>query len=75
MLYKSGANGWTELTKFSFQRNDNYLVEWKHFLNCISGREVPLVTVNDSLKVLQIIEAALRSSKSRGKEFITESLD
>ena len=75
MFYKSGANGWTDLAKFSSQRDDSYLAEWKNFLNSVSGHEAPFITGSDGLKVLQIVEAARRSSKSGAKEFITESLD
>jgi len=75
MLYKSSENRWAKLTEFSSQRDDSYLAEWKNFLNCIYGNEVPFITGSDGLKVLQIVEAARRSSKSGAKEFIIESLD
>lgn len=38
-------------------------LELKNFVNCILGREKPLVTGMDGLKALKIAEAALKSSK------------
>jgi len=37
-------------------------LELKHFANCISKKEKPLITGTDGLKALQIAEAALKSS-------------
>jgi UDP-N-acetylglucosamine 3-dehydrogenase len=41
-------------------------LELKHFANCISRKEKPLITGTDGLKALQIAEAALQSS-AQGK--------
>ncbi len=38
-------------------------IELQHFVNCVLGREKPLVTGLDGLKNLQIAEAALKSAK------------
>jgi len=39
-------------------------LELQHFINCILGREKPLITGFDGLKALKIAEAALKSSKT-----------
>lgn len=51
---------WVEV--YRDEEKDSYVSEWKHFLNCISGYEKPLISGNDGLKVLEIIEAVRRSS-------------
>jgi len=35
-----------------------YLEEMKHFVRIIEGKEQPLVTIADGIKVLKIIETA-----------------
>jgi len=51
---------WVEV--YRDEEKDSYVSEWKHFLNCISGYEKPLISGNDGLKVLEIIEAVRQSS-------------
>ena len=51
---------WVEV--YRNEEKDSYVSEWKHFLNCISGYEKPLISGNDGLKVLEIIEAVRQSS-------------
>ena len=51
---------WVEV--YRDEEKDSYVSEWNHFLNCISGYEKPLISGNDGLKVLEIIEAVRQSS-------------
>lgn len=39
-------------------------LELQHFVNCILGKEEPLITAVDGLKAIKIAEAALKSSKT-----------
>ena len=64
-LYEAGSNGWRILFCQEHQRNDSYLAEWKHFVECVRQQKTPLITGEDGLKVLEIIEAA-RCSFSDG---------
>ena len=59
-----GANEWRELFCHQHQRDESYLAEWQHFLGCISGMKHPLITGEDGLRVLQIIDAARQASES-----------
>ncbi len=45
--------------------NEMYIEEMKHFLACVRGEEVPLVSVADGLRVLEIALAAKQSAQSR----------
>ena len=62
--FEMGAKQWREFFRHQHQRDDSYLAEWQHFLNCITAREMPLVTGEDGLKVLQIIEASRQASET-----------
>ncbi len=63
-LYEMGANQWKEFYSHPHQRDDSYLAEWQNFIDCVTGHKTPLVTGEDGLKVLEIIEAARISAKS-----------
>ena len=62
--FEVGAKAWCELFCHPHQRDDSYLAEWRHFLACVSGQEASLITGEDGLKVLQVIDAARQSSES-----------
>jgi predicted dehydrogenase len=60
--FEAGAKGWRELYRHQHQRDDSYLAEWHHFLDCINTNTVPLISGEDGSKVLQIIDAARQAS-------------
>jgi len=66
-LYEADAKEWRELFSHPHQRDDSYLAEWKNFIACVTERKTPLITGEDGLKVLQIIEAARHSATSGGQ--------
>jgi predicted dehydrogenase len=62
--FEAGAKAWRELFSHRHQRDDSYLAEWQHFLSCIKEHKTPVITGEDGLKVLQIIDAARQASES-----------
>jgi predicted dehydrogenase len=66
-LYEAAAKEWRELFCHQHHRDDSYLAEWKNFIDCVYEHKMPLVTGEDGLKVLEIIEAA-RISASSGRQ-------
>ncbi len=64
MVYRAGETAWCELFRYQHQRDDSYQAEWKNLLACVSGSRTPLITGEDGLKVLEIIEAARNSAAS-----------
>lgn len=62
--FEAGAKEWRELFRHQHQRDESYLAEWQHLLDCISEQGTPLITGEDGLKVLQIIDAARQASES-----------
>ncbi len=54
---------------FSYSLNDvlsMYDAETKHFINCVDGKEKPLIDLEDGIKTMKVLEAAFVSSE-RGK--------
>lgn len=60
-LFEQGG-AWQTLFTHASQRNESYLAEWRHFLQCIEEGTQPLISGRDGLEVLRIIEAARQSS-------------
>ena len=63
-LFEAGGQGWQELINLPHQRDESYLAEWKNFILSAAEHKTPLVTGEDGLKVLQIIEAVRTSAAS-----------
>ncbi len=61
-LFEQGGNAWQTLFTHKHQRDDSYIEEWNHFLACIADGSPPLISGQDGLAVIRIIEAARRSS-------------
>jgi predicted dehydrogenase len=66
-LYEAGAKEWRELFSHLHQHDDSYMAEWQNFIACVTEHKTPLITGEDGLKVLQIIEAARHSATSGGQ--------
>jgi predicted dehydrogenase len=62
--FEAGAKEWCEIFKHQHQRDDSYLAEWHHFLDCIRDQKAPLITGEDGLQVLRIIDAARYASET-----------
>lgn len=71
--FEPGASDWCELFRHQHQRDDSYLEEWRHFLECINERKVPLVAGEDGLRALQIVEAVRQASASGGQIEVAKS--
>lgn len=62
MMYRAGEKTWSELFRYQHERDDSYRAEWQHFLACVSKSIAPLISGEDGLRVIEIIEAARRSA-------------
>lgn len=62
--FEAGAKEWRELFRHQHQRDDSYLAEWRHFLVCVNEQKTPLISGEDGLRVLKIIEAARTASQT-----------
>jgi len=73
-LYPAGSNEWLELFSHLHHRDESYLAEWKNFMECVVQHKKPLVTGEDGLMVLKIIEAARSSDATGGQIFEVNSI-
>ncbi len=64
--YPAAAGAWQQLFVQVPERNQSYIAEWQHMVDCIDGLEQPLVTMHDGLHVLKVIAAAHLSSRAAG---------
>jgi predicted dehydrogenase len=71
--FQPGEKEWCELFRHQHQRDDSYLAEWQHFLSCVKDHKTPLITGEDGLKVLQIIDAARQAAESGGQVELTKN--
>lgn len=67
-LFESRSGEWTCLSQAPRDRNDMYLAEMAHFLECVAGREKPAVTLEDGAAALELALAARRSAEAHALE-------
>lgn len=65
-LFSSSTKTWSELhSSKEIVRNEMFIAELRHFLECVRGQAVPIVSGEDGLRVLQIAIAAKQSSQTQ----------
>ena len=73
MIWRAGKNVWCELFRYQHHRDDSYKAEWQHLLACVSKSTAPLISGEDGLRVIEIIEAARRSAALGSRVAITKT--
>lgn len=66
-MWDGNKESWQKVFYKPQDRDDSYLAEWKHLIECISECRDPLVSGKDGLAVLHIIEAAREASVTGGQ--------
>lgn len=66
-IYEAGANNWYELYHYQHQRDDSYIAEWQHLLACVQEETMPLISGEDGLQVLRVVEAARHATSTGTK--------
>lgn len=62
-LFSAAENAWSDLQPADhIDRNEMYIAELRHFLDCIKENSIPAVCGEDGRRVLEIVIAARRSS-------------
>ena len=64
-IFEQGGIAWQTLLTHQPNKDDSYEAEWRHFINCVSDGSPPIVSGDDGLAVLRVIEAARQSSTTR----------
>lgn len=62
--YLAQDKSWHEFSYAGFQRNDRFVAEMKHFLDCLKGDAQPEVSLESGAKSLRIALAAKESGKN-----------
>lgn len=62
----AGAGIWETIFEHMPERDESYLAQWRHFLDCVESGRMPLVTGEDGLATLTVIAAARQSSAREG---------
>jgi predicted dehydrogenase len=60
-FFTTGGASWETVFQKTSHRDGSYMEEWRHLLDCISAGKSPMVSGQDGLEVLKIIDAARRS--------------
>ena len=71
-IYDDAAGQWSEGSCRSTERDDLFLDQARHFIDCIQGKASPRCTVEEAEQTLRTILAALESSDGDGR-FVTVS--
>jgi predicted dehydrogenase len=66
--FPAGNGEWSEVFRHAQQQDDSYRAEWRHCLDCIESGHPPLISGEDCMAVLEIIEAARSSAQALGRQ-------
>ena len=61
-LYTPEAGQWLNVFTEKPQRDATYIAEWEHLLDCVEQGNQPLITGDDGLAILNIVEQAHQSA-------------
>lgn len=64
-VFRKGAASWETLFSKIPQSDDSYMAEWRHFVDCVEWGKPPMISGQDGLAVVKIIQAARLSSERR----------
>ena len=65
-LFSAVTNTWLDLHPVeTIDRNEMYVAELRHFLDCVRGNDIPIVSGDDGRQVLEIALAAKQSSQDQ----------
>ncbi|MDB9806274.1 Gfo/Idh/MocA family oxidoreductase [Amylibacter sp.] len=68
--FAENAKDWEVLFSDTPERDDTYVAEWINFLACIDEGHLPMVTGEDGLRVLQIVDAIRLASESNRRVYL-----
>jgi predicted dehydrogenase len=74
-IYEVDAKNWRELFCHRIGSDDSYIAELNSFIECVMNHKSPMISGEDGLKVLQVVEAARNSESSSGLMSKVETLD
>lgn len=64
-LFKTNTQSWIEVFRHEAVRDESYRSEWKAFLSSVEGSARPLISAEEGLKVLEIIDAVRLAAETK----------
>ena len=65
--FKANGIEWRELFHHQHKSDESYIAEWQHFLECVNENKSELISGEDGLMVLRIIDAVRQASAFAGE--------
>ena len=72
-LFDGATREWKEISRTDGDVAASYTSEWRHFLDCVNGEAKPLITLQDALSTLDIVDACRVSSDEGRRVEVTTS--
>lgn len=69
-FFDKNEGAWRVVFSHRPERDETYIAEWVHFFECVDSGRRPMVSGYDGLAVLEIVEAARRSSSAGAVEAV-----
>jgi len=66
-LFESDKSEWKNVYKYKADQDESYKNEWLHFIECINKKDSSNISIQDGIKVLDIIESIKIASSSGTK--------
>jgi predicted dehydrogenase len=63
-IFSAGGKEWREVFRHPPQRDETYVAEWIHFMNCVDETSQPSISGEEGLATLKIVEAARQAAES-----------
>jgi predicted dehydrogenase len=64
-LFSHATGSWSDLWSGPCDRNEMYVLELRHFLDCVRGKALPVVTGEEGRRVLEIALAVKQSAREQ----------
>jgi predicted dehydrogenase len=71
-IFTSSTGMWKQLFSYKPKIDETYVSEWENFLDCIINKKNPIVSGLDGLRVVEIVEAARKSSEFGHKTLVSK---
>ena len=62
------AEGEATIQQFNVERDALFQAQLEHFMQCVEGGTRPIITLEDGLEVLKLVEAVRRSNATGKKQ-------
>jgi predicted dehydrogenase len=65
-LFEANSDGWKNIYKGETNLDQSYKEEWLHFIECVNKKERPIISFQDGVEVLNIVDS-IKDASSSGK--------